>query len=68
WNVHLALGFGGILILVQVFMIRPSWGALVAASGNDAEPLRKKLAMNLGLGHLLWMVLLVLMFVPRLPL
>lgn len=66
WNYHLALGLGGMLILVHVFLIRKAWNALVASIGGDTAPTRKRLAMSLGVGHLLWMTLLVLMFVPRL--
>ena len=70
-------GFGGygpqyhtslLLILVltglQFFVIRPGWKALTesGASGERAESGRKRVAIGTGIGHLTWLVILVLMF------
>jgi hypothetical protein len=68
-------GFGGygpqyhtslllILILIGVHygVIRPGWNALSAGDANG----RKRVAMGVGIGHLLWLVILVLMFWIRL--
>ncbi len=51
----------------QLFVIRPGWNALQAAvEGGDvaaeaADSARKKVAIGTGMGHLLWLVMLVLM-------
>jgi hypothetical protein len=49
--------------LDQLFVIRPGWNALQAAleGGGGAESARKKIAIGTGVGHLLWLVMLVLM-------
>ena len=66
WPHHFALLLGLILILVQVFLIRRNWSALQSAvDGGDTEAARKKVAMSLGVGHFIWIALLVLMFLPR---
>ena len=56
-----------ILVLVQWVLVQPSWKKLRAAveAGEDAEGFRKRVAMSVGTGHLLWFVLLVLMFWNR---
>jgi len=60
-----------ILTLVQFLLIRPGWNALQAnadpEAGDEAaaESGRKRVAMGTGIGHLLWLVLLVLMFWNR---
>ncbi len=55
---HASLTLGFILVLVQVLMIQPAWGRL--AGGQPAQA--KKVSMGIGIGHLLWIVLLVIMF------
>lgn len=54
-----------ILIAVHYALIGPRWDrfgkALTTDHPQDAEAHRKKLAMFLGIGHLLWMVILFLM-------
>jgi hypothetical protein len=66
WPHHFALSLGLILILVQVFLIRRNWAALQGAvGGGDAVSARKNVAMSLGIGHLIWFTLLILMFLPR---
>ena len=56
-----------VLVVVQWAMVRPAWKKLRAAieAGADAEAFRKRVAMSVGIGHLLWFVLLVLMFWNR---
>lgn len=58
---HTALLLGLALVLVQVLMIQPTWARL---AGGEASA-RKRLAMSLGIGHSLWLVLFVLMFFGR---
>ncbi len=49
---------------VHYALVRPGWmtptGAL--AHGEDAEAGRKRVAMGIGIEHLLWLVIIVLMF------
>ena len=67
WPFHIALSLGLLLILVQAFLIRRNWSALQkAVEGGDTGAARRKVAMSLRLGHLIWSMLLVLMFLPRL--
>ena len=61
-----------LLTLDQLFVIRPGWNALqtaVTGSGGidteAAESARKKVAIGTGVGHLLWLVILVLMLWNR---
>jgi len=61
-----------LLTLDQLFVIRPGWNALRAAVTGDgggdagaAESARKKVAIGTGVGHLIWLVLLVLMLWNR---
>lgn len=56
WPYHTALLLILVLIGVQFGIVRPGWKALPAA---DAV---KRVAMGIGIGHLLWLVILVLMF------
>jgi len=58
-----------LLVLDQLFVIRPGWNALQEAvaggaslDADAAESARKRVAIGTGVGHLLWLVLLVLMF------
>lgn len=54
-----------LLILVltglQLFLIRPAWNVLAGGDG-DLESARKRVAIGTGIGHLTWLVILVLMF------
>lgn len=63
---HTSLLLIVLLTADQLFVIRPAWNALqsaVTGSGDaDAESARKRIAIGTGVGHLLWLVLLVLMF------
>ncbi len=62
WPYHASITLGLILVVVQLFVIRPSWNKLVA---GDAETGRKRLAMGTGIGHLVWLTIFVLMYVGR---
>ncbi|MFP4227594.1 MAG: hypothetical protein ACLFTE_02060 [Salinivenus sp.] len=65
---HSAVTLVIVLTLVQLFVIRPGWTALqdnVGLEGTDAEAAgsaKTKVAIGTGVGHLLWLVLLGLMF------
>ena len=59
---HASLGLILLLAGVHFAMIVPAWNRL--AAGDDAA--RGRLGMATGLVHTLWLVLLVLMFWPRL--
>ena len=61
WPYHAALTLGLILVLIQFFLIRPGWAALP----TDAEAGRKKIAMGTGIGHAVWVLTFVLMYVGR---
>ncbi len=59
-----------LLVADQLFVIRPGWTALQeavagAVDAEAAESARKKVAIGTGVGHLLWLVLLVLMLWNR---
>ena len=53
-----------ILVAVHYVLLAPAWKKLRAAveAGTDAEAHRKRVAMSMGIGQLLWLILLVLMF------
>lgn len=64
---HTSLLLIVLLVLVQFLLIRPGWHGLQSAlTGGEqegvAEGFRKRVAMGTGIGHLIWLVLLVLMF------
>ena len=67
-NYHIALSLILVLVAVQFALIRPGWKRLENALGGsgDGEAARKRVAMGVGIGHLLWLVLLLLMFWDRL--
>ncbi len=62
WPYHISLTLGLILVLVQLFVIRPGWNALVA---GEIEKGRKRIGMGIGIGHLVWIVIFVLMYLGR---
>lgn len=69
---HTSLTLIVLLVLDQLFVIRPAWSTLQDAleSGDvtdAAESARKRVAMGTGIGHLLWLVLVVLMLWSRFP-
>lgn len=55
---HTSLLLLVILIGVQYFMIRRGWLSL---SGEAPASGRKKVAMGIGIGHLIWLIILILM-------
>lgn len=70
---HAALTLMLVLVGVQFLMIRSGWNTLadlvangVDPSSSDADSARKKVAIGTGIGHLLWVVLLVLMYFNQL--
>jgi hypothetical protein len=70
---HAALTLMLVLVGVQFFVIRSGWNALAdlvadgaAPAGDAADSARKKVAIGTGIGHLLWIVLLVLMYFDQL--
>ena len=64
---HMALGLGLVLVLIQWLLVRPAWARLRATIGGaEAGAARGRVAMAVGLGHLTWTVLIVLMYWDRL--
>lgn len=70
---HAALTLMLVLVGVQFFVIRTGWNTLADLVGNGTDPAsaaadsaRKKVAIGTGIGHLLWVVLLVLMYFDQL--
>lgn len=64
---HTSLTLIVLMVLVQFLLIRPGWNGLqTALAGPDAtgaaDSFRKRVAMGTGIGHLLWLTILVLMF------
>jgi hypothetical protein len=63
---HIAFTLILVLVAVHFLLIHRPWGRLDAivrgSESGDAPGLAKKVAMGTGIGHLLWLVLLVLMF------
>ena len=60
-----------IFLLIQFLLIRPAWNTIQSSFAGDVPAdkvasSRKRIAMGVGIGHLLWLVLLVLMFWTRL--
>jgi len=68
---HSAVTLIVLLTLDQLFVIRSGWNTLLAyATGDDtsadaAQSAKTKVAIGTGVGHLIWLVLLGLMFVDR---
>jgi len=63
---HIALTLGLVLVAVQWLLVRPAWARLRATVGGDeADAARGRVAMAAGVGHLVWLVLLVLMYWSR---
>lgn len=66
WAYHTSLTLGLILVLVHFILIRRAWIRYVAHAGTpEADAARKKLSMGLGIGHMVWLALFVLMYVGR---
>ena len=66
-NYHTSITLVLILVLIQFFLIRPAWRS-IAAAGEGAASSRKKLGVGIGIGHLLWFVVLILMLWNQYPL
>lgn len=64
WPYHTALTLGLILVAVQLLLIRPGWKTLTS-DGESAEKGRKRIQMGVGIGHLVWIITFVLMYVGR---
>lgn len=65
WPYHASITTVLLLVAVQFVLIRGSWKKLEAARGTDADAAQsavKRLAMGTGVGHLLWLTTLVLMY------
>jgi hypothetical protein len=63
WPYHASLTLGLGLVAVQWLLVRPAWARLRATVGGpEAAAARGRVAMGVGIGHLTWLVLLVLMF------
>jgi len=55
------------MVAAQFLLIRPGWNGLQAALAGPedtgaADRFRKRIAMGTGAGHLMWLIILVLMF------
>lgn len=61
---HISLTVILVLIAVHIFLVQGSWKKLAAAvsGGTDATSPAKRVAMGVGIAHLIWLILLVLMF------
>lgn len=64
WPYHTSLTLGLVLVAVHLLLIRPGWTKL-EAGGEDAEKGRKRISMGVGIGHLTWIVIFILMYVGR---
>lgn len=64
WPYHTSLTLGLILVAVQLLLIRPGWSKL-EAGGEASEKGRKRVMMGIGIGHLVWIITFVLMYVGR---
>ncbi|MFN3596256.1 MAG: hypothetical protein ACK41D_03190 [Rubricoccaceae bacterium] len=66
WPYHTAITLGLLLIGVHFLLLQPAWGQLVKGLGTpEADVARGRLGMAIGIGHTLWLVMLVLMYLPR---
>ncbi len=67
WQYHVASLLIVVLVIVQYVLIRPTWlrlhDAATLESGSDG--LVKRIAMLVGAGHAIWLVLALLMFWNR---
>jgi hypothetical protein len=63
-----------VLLGIQFLMLRPGWDGIRRALAGEAakigevEGFRKRVAMGIGIGHLIWVILLLLMLWERYPL
>ena len=59
---HISLTLGLALVLIQVLIVQPTWLKLDGADADAVAASRKRLGMWVGIGHGIWLVILVLMF------
>lgn len=61
---HTSLLLVLILLGIHVFFVQRGWDSLRGAStsSGDADAARKRVAMGVGIAHLIWLVVIVLMF------
>ena len=66
WPYHTSMTLGLVLVVVQLAVIRTGWNKLVNGAGTpESEAGRRRLAMGIGIGHLVWLATFVLMYVGR---
>lgn len=67
---HTSLLLVLILVGVQIALIQANWNLLQlqVANSEDTSGSVRKIAMGTGIAHLIWVIVLVLMFWPRLSL
>ncbi len=64
---HTSLLLIVIAVVVHFFLVQPAWAKLreAVAQGVGGDDHRKRVTMGVGIEHLLWLVLIVLMFWNR---
>lgn len=66
WPYHASMTLGLVLVIVQFTLIRSGWNKLADGAGTPVgEAGRKRIAMGLGIGHAVWVGILILMYVGR---
>jgi hypothetical protein len=71
WPYHTSITLILLLVLAQFFLIRRSWSTITSTVDTDADAARDavtRLTMGTGIGHLLWLTTLILMFFRRMGL
>jgi hypothetical protein len=71
WPYHTSITLVLLLVGVQLVLIRGSWNKLTGTLGSDASAAQsaaKRLAAGTGIGHLLWLSTLVLMYMRHMGL
>lgn len=71
WPYHTSITLVLLLVGAQFVLIRGSWKKLTAVLGSDrdaAQSAAKRLAAGTGIGHLLWLITLVLMYMRHMGL
>ena len=64
WPYHASLTLGLVLVAAQLLLVRPGWQKLTGGA-ETAEAGRKRVMAGVGVGHLTWLVIFVLMYVGR---
>lgn len=64
---HTSLLLIVVLTAVQFFVIQPAWSS-IAEGGTSAPAAKKRISMGTGAGHLIWLIVLILMFWNHYPL